>query len=216
MAYQAVIFDLDGTLLDTLGDLTDALNFALAAHALPQHREAEVRAWLGNGIRRLVESALPQGTDAALAEAVFSAFKQRYGEHYLDRTVPYPGMVALCDALQARGVKTALVTNKADFVAQRIYAALFAGVIPVAIGEQPGFAKKPAPDMVDEALRRLGCTRAQAVYVGDSEVDLQTARNSGLPCILVDWGFRDRAFLETLGNDVIVSSADALLEAICR
>lgn len=215
MSYSAVIFDLDGTLLDTLGDLTDALNFALCAHALPQHGEPDVRAWLGNGIRRLVESAVPPGTPPALTDAVFEAFKLRYGEHYLDRTVPYPGMVALCRALQARGIPTALVTNKADFVAQRIYVALFAGVIPVAIGEQPGFAKKPAPDMVDEALRRLGCGRQRAVYVGDSEVDLLTAQNSGLPCILVDWGFRDRSFLETLGSHPIVSTADELLRAIC-
>ena len=215
MRFEAVIFDLDGTLLDTLGDLTDAVNFALKRHGLPLRSEREIRAFLGNGIRQLVRCAVPAGTEDVLTEAVFAAFKERYGTHYLDRTVPYPGILPLCEALRQRGLRTALVTNKAEFVAQQIYRALFADVIPVAIGEQPRFAKKPAPDMVDEALRRLGCTREHAVYVGDSEVDLQTAKNSGLPCILVDWGYRDRTFLQTLGNGAPVSTPEALLAAIC-
>ena len=214
MRYRAVIFDLDGTLLDTLGDLTDALNYALGQYGLPQRAEREVRSFLGNGIRRLVECAMPKGAEPAQTDAVFASFRARYGAHYLDRTVPYPGIPELLAALKARGVPAALVTNKADFVAQHIYRALFAELLPVAIGEQPCYAKKPAPDMVDAGLRQLGCTREGAVYVGDSEVDLQTAKNSGLPCILVDWGFRDRAFLETLGNDVIVSTPEALLEAL--
>lgn len=214
MSYKAVIFDLDGTLLNTLGDLTDAVNYGLARAGLPLRTEEEVMAFLGNGIRRLVECAVPAGTAAAQIDAVFADFRDRYSRHYLDKTVPYPGMVELCEKLQRRGVKTALVTNKTDPVAQRIYNACFRAVMPVAIGEQPRFAKKPAPDMVEEALRQLDVDKSDAVYVGDSEVDLQTAQNSGLPCILVDWGFRSREFLASLGNDVIVSTTEALLEAI--
>ena len=210
MAYKAVIFDLDGTLLNTLGDLTDAVNYGLARAGLPLRAEQEVMAFLGNGIRRLVERAVPAGTAAAQTDAVFADFRDCYSRHYLDKTAPYPGMVALCEKLQKRGVKTALVTNKTDPVAQEIYNACFRAVMPVAIGEQPRYAKKPAPDMVEEALRQLDADKSEAVYVGDSEVDLQTAKNSGLPCILVDWGFRSRSFLETLGNDIIVSSPEAL------
>lgn len=213
--YDYVIFDLDGTLLNTLGDLSDAVNYALARRGLPQRSEAEISAFLGNGIRRLVECAVPAGTSLSVTDAVFADFRSRYSAHYLDRTVPYPGVLALLDELKRRGIPAALVTNKADAVAQSIYRALFAEVLPVAIGEQPRYAKKPAPDMVDAALAQLGGSRARAVYVGDSEVDLQTARNSGLPCILVDWGYRDRAFLETLGSRPIVSTAKELLAAIC-
>ena len=215
MRYEAAIFDLDGTLLNTLGDLADAVNYGLSRAGLPLRREDEVMAFLGNGIRRLVECAVPEGTPLSVTDRVFDDFRDRYSKHYLDRTVAYPGMPELLGRLRARGVKAAMVTNKTDPVAQEIYRALFADVLPVAIGEQPRYAKKPAPDMVEAALAQLGCSKAQAVYIGDSEVDLQTARNSGLPCILVDWGFRPRAFLETLGNDVIVSSPEALETAIC-
>ena len=210
MSYKAVIFDLDGTLLNTLGDLTDAVNYGLARAGLPLRTEEEVMSFLGNGIRRLVECAVPAGTAVEQTDAVFDDFRDRYSRHYLDKTVPYPGMVALCQKLQKCGVKTALVTNKTDPVAQEIYKACFRAVMPVAIGEQPRYAKKPAPDMVEEALRQLGAEKSEAVYVGDSEVDLATAKNSGLPCILVDWGFRKRSFLETLGNDPIVSTPEEL------
>ena len=215
MRYQAVVFDLDGTLLNTLGDLTDAVNYGLSQAALPLRSEGEIMSFLGNGIRYLVECAMPAGSSLELTDRVFAAFREYYGTHYLVKTAPYPGMTALLGELRARGVKTALVTNKVNAIAQEIYSALFREVMPLAIGEQPRYAKKPAPDMVEAALSQLCCTKDAAVYVGDSEVDLQTARNSGLPCILVDWGFRSRAFLEKLGNDCIVSTPKELLGAIC-
>lgn len=214
MSYTAVIFDLDGTLLDTSGDLTDAVNYALTRHGLPERTPAEVRSFLGNGIRRLVECAVPESADPALTDRVFEDFRAYYGAHYLVKTRPYPGMVTLAAKLRDLGIRTALVTNKADAIAQDIYDATFRAVIPVAIGEQPRYRKKPAPDMVEAALAALGCEKAEAVYVGDSEVDLATAQNSGLPCILVDWGFRSRSFLETLGNDVLVSTPEELLEQL--
>lgn len=214
MAYKAVIFDLDGTLLNTLGDLTDAVNVGLKQQGLPQRTEAEVMTYLGNGIRRLVECAMPDGASPAQTDAVFDAFRAHYATHYLVKTAPYAGITELLAALKERGVQTALVTNKSDPIAQDIYNACFRDVLPVAIGEQPRYAKKPAPDMVEAALRKLGAEKSEAVYVGDSEVDLATAQNSGLPCILVDWGFRSRSFLETLGNEVIVSTPQELLEAL--
>ncbi len=214
MAYRAVIFDLDGTLLDTLGDLHAAVNTALRSEGFPERSEREVMAFLGNGIRRLMQQAVPGGTDEARFERAFEAFKSCYSRHYLEKTRPYPGIPALLQELKRRGIRTALVTNKADAVARDIYNATLRDVLPVAIGEQPSYRKKPAPDMVDEALRRLGCGREGAVCVGDSEVDLQTAKNSGLPCILVDWGFRSRSFLETLGCESIVSTPEQLLEQL--
>ena len=215
MAYTAAIFDLDGTLLNTVGDLADAVNFGLSNAGLPLHSETEIMSFLGNGVRRLVECAVPEGTELSVTDRVFADFSARYSRHYLDKTVPYPGMPELLGELKNRGVKAAMVTNKTDPVAQEIYRALFQDVLPVAIGEQPRYAKKPAPDMVEAALEQLGCDKSGAVYIGDSEVDLQTARNSGLPCILVGWGFRSMEFLQTLGNDVIVSSPEELLAAIC-
>ena len=213
MGYKTVLFDIDGTLLDTLDDLTAAVNFALAAHGFPLRTKREVRSYLGNGLRMTVRRAVPAGTVEETAMAVYGTLCPYYAAHALDATRLYPQAEAALNALAEAGVQVGVVSNKADFAVQTLHGRFFAGRSALSIGERPGCRRKPAPDMVDLALSLLGADRTRTVYVGDSEVDAQTAENSGLPCILVDWGFRDRAQLEPLGWPV-VSDAEALCRAI--
>jgi phosphoglycolate phosphatase len=215
MAYTSVIFDMDGTLLDTLEDLCISINHALALHGLPERERANTRRNLGNGMDYLVEHSVPQDTPPELVTQVGEDFRAHYALHASDHTRPYPGVLELLDTLEARGVRTAVVSNKGDFAVQELVRDLFAGRFGCAMGEHDGLARKPAPDMVYAAMRELGVSREGCVYVGDSEVDLATARNSQLPCISVSWGFRDRDELVEAGATTIVSSCDELLAAIC-
>lgn len=198
--YKTYIFDLDGTLLNTLGDLAAATNHALRQFGMPEHSVDDIRRFVGNGIRLLMERAVPDGADNPRFEACFDTFRQYYMEHSLDTTAPYDGIIPLIRALKRRGSRMAVVSNK-FYAATRELVAHFFPEIPVAVGEHEaeGIRKKPAPDTVDEAFRLLGVGKDEAVYVGDSDVDLATARNSGLPCISVLWGFRDRQFLASHG-----------------
>lgn len=206
---KAVVFDLDGTLLDTLGDLTDAVNWALARNGLPQRSEREVRAYLGNGVKRLMECAVPDGAANACFDAAFADFKEYYVSHCLDRTCPYPGIDGMLATLAARGLRLAIVSNKLQAGVTELHRRFFAGTVEVAIGEHDGVCRKPAPDMVELALRRMGVEAADAVYVGDSEVDVATARASHLPCVAVLWGFRDRDDLVAAGaHDIVATPAD--------
>lgn len=214
MKPEAVIFDLDGTLVDTLDDLTSAVNHALASAGLPASTRTAVRANTGNGIRRLIAGSCPEGTEEKVELAVFEEFKRRYAEHDLDETAPYPGIVELLDALEAAGMRMAVVSNKADFAAQRIVEALLPGRFGAVLGERAPYARKPAPDMVDAVLAALGATREQAVYVGDSEVDAATAAACGIPCILCSWGFRDRDRLSSLEHIAVVDTPGELIGAI--
>ena len=210
--YKVFIFDLDGTLLDTLQDLANAVNYALRQHAMPEHSIDDVRRFVGNGVRLLMERAVPDGAGNPQFEAAFSTFRQYYLEHSLDTTRPYDGIPELLRALRQRGCRLAVVSNKMMAATQELCAHFFPE-IEVAIGEHEaeGIRKKPAPDTVCEALRQLGCDKQGAVYVGDSDVDILTARNSGLPCISVLWGFRDRDFLTTHGAATFVSHPSELL-----
>ena len=214
--YQTVIFDLDGTLLYTLDDLHAAVNHALAACGYPLREKAEVRRFLGRGIRNLMEQAVPAGTEGDAFEAAFASFRTYYAQHSLDRTRPYDGIPDLLQTLKARGIASGIVSNKVDSAVQALYARFFADSVRLAVGERPGVRRKPAPDAVLEALRQLHAPAEQAVYVGDSEVDAQTAANAGLPCILVDWGYRDRAELLRLDARAVVSSPEALAKALCE
>lgn len=197
--YDTVIFDLDGTLLDTLADLTDAVNYALREFKMPERTIDEVRRFVGNGVRRLMELAVPDGFSNPLFEDVFAKFKEYYGVHCNDKTKAYDGVLALLKELKDEGYALAIVSNKLDSAVKELSEIYFEGVVKVAIGEKTGVAKKPAPDTVYEALRELGMPKESAVYVGDSEVDVMTAKNAGLPCISVLWGFRDEAFLREQG-----------------
>ena len=209
MRYDTIIWDLDGTLLDTLEDLAAAANAALAAFGHPARSLEEIRAMVGNGVSNLILRALPEDRkeDHAGALAVFRAC---YGEHYADATRPYPGIIALLDELCARGAAMAVVSNKLDAVTKALCEKNFGGRIVAVVGDQPGLPRKPAPDSVELALRQLGRDKARAVYVGDSEVDIATARNAGLPCISVGWGFRPAQVLYAAGAKEIIPDAAAL------
>ena len=209
--YGTYIFDLDGTLLDTLDDLTDAVNAALASNHMPRRLKEEVRRMVGNGVRVLIQRAVPEETPRLLFEKVFDDFRQYYKVHALDKTTPYDGIVRMIDELKQRGCRMAVVSNKM-MAATQLLVGRFFPEIRVAIGEHEdeGIRKKPAPDTVFEALRRLGVSTDNAVYVGDSDVDIMTAQNSGLPCISVLWGFRDKEFLASHGATVFAASPEEL------
>ena len=213
MSYQTYIFDLDGTLLDTLGDLAASVNYAMRTHGLPEHSVDEVCRFVGNGVRRLMERAVPGGAAHPAFEAAFATFRRHYMEHSLDTTRPYEGIPEMLQELKRRGRHTAVVSNKFDAATKELCRHFFPDTIDVAVGEHEaeGIRKKPAPDTVLQALSQLGVGQEGAVYVGDSDVDIQTARNSGLPCISVLWGFRDREFLLAHGAETFVSQPLELL-----
>lgn len=191
-----VIFDLDGTLLDTLEDLTDAVNFALTQCGCPERSIDEVRRFVGNGIRKLIERAVPGDASEELTDRVYAYFKEFYDSHCMDKTRVYQGVSELIGELGKRGCHMAIVSNKADHAVKELNRHFFAPEIQVAIGSTETGKKKPEPDLVWQALDELGSSKEEAVYIGDSDVDLATAVNAGLPCISVLWGFRERSFLE--------------------
>ena len=209
---NTVIFDLDGTLLDTLEDLSDSVNFALESHALPQREKSEIRLFLGNGIRNLVEKSVPQGTPECVFEEVFKTFKSYYMLHCLDKTKPYEGIAELLCDLKRKGYKMAIVSNKVHSAVQELRNRFFADTIDVAIGESAGIRRKPSPDSVLEAIKLLGSNKKSTIYVGDSEVDFQTAQNACLPCISVLRGFRDKEFLEHCGANIYADSPKDILD----
>ncbi len=195
---NTVIFDLDGTLLDTLDDLAASVNHALRTHGLPQRSTQEIRRFLGNGIRNLMLQSTGGELDGEAFDKVFQAFRSHYVDHCLDTTRPYPGIMQLLDALRSRGVGMGIVSNKLQPAVAELNERFFKGRISQAIGESATVRRKPNPDAVLAALRNLGSDKDAAIYVGDSEVDLATAQNAGLRCALVTWGFRDEDFLRAL------------------
>lgn len=204
MKTKAVIFDLDGTLLDTLQDLHVSVNHALTQFGLPNRSKDEVRKFLGNGIRRLIELSVPEGYDAQCTENVLAEFRSYYLVHSLDNTCPYVGIEEMLDKCRTLGLRTAIVSNKLNPAVQELRHRFFAYNVDTAIGEISGIRRKPAPDMVLKVMADLGVSNEEAVYVGDSEVDLLTAKNASLPCIAVSWGFRGREFLEHQGATTII------------
>lgn len=210
MHYTSVLFDLDGTLLDTLGDLTAAMNRTLTRHGLPERTRQQMRAALGNGARRLMELSVPAGTDGALFETLLAEYNADYAAHCRIETAPYPGVDALLRQLHTQGRKLAIVSNKPDEAVRALRAEFFADTVPIAVGEKQGIRRKPAPDTLLTAMAQLGAERASTVYVGDSEVDIATARAAGLPCISVLWGFRDRDLLEQAGAQQFAANTGEL------
>lgn len=216
MKYKLVIFDLDGTILDTLDDLTDSLNNCLAKSKLPLRTKTEVESFLGNGIRRLVQCGVPEGTKKDITETVYHDFLQYYQAHCEDKTRPYDGILELLKLLRTNGFKTAVVSNKADAAVQKLCEKFFNGLFDVAIGERENVRKKPEPDSVNEVLKQLKVSCNDAVYIGDSEVDIQTAKNANMHCITVEWGFRKREFLLNNGAQDIVTCTKELYEKITK
>ena len=197
MKYDSVIFDLDGTLLDTLEDLADSMNYALSAHNMKVRTLDEIRAFVGNGMLNLAKKAVPEGTDEKTVNAVLATFKAHYADHSQDKTKPYDGIIPLLTSLKERGIPTAVVSNKGDYAVQLLMPKYFGDLIDVAIGELEGVARKPEPDTVHLAMKRMGVKNP--VYVGDSEVDVLTAKNAGIDGIFVTWGFRSKNELTEAG-----------------
>lgn len=212
--FDTIIFDLDGTLLDTLDDLMDATNYALKKMGWPARSRDEIRQFVGNGVAKLIERAVPPGTDPAEAAKALEIFTPYYDAHKQDKTAPYEGIPEMLSALKAKGLTLAVVSNKFDAAVKGLMPEYFPGLIDAAAGEAEaaGVPKKPHPAMVHGVLKSLNADPAQAVYVGDSDVDLQTAQNAELPCISVTWGFRDEDFLRSHGGTTFVHSPTQLAQ----
>ena len=209
--YKTAIFDLDGTLLDTLADLTNAVNYALTKHGLPERTAKEIRSFLGNGMVRLIELS---ANGAANAQEILAEFKSYYAVHSADETKPYEGIMEVLDALKQRGVKTAILSNKGDFAVQTLTKEYFGDLIDEAQGENEaqGVKRKPSPDGVYAIMERLGAKAEETVFIGDSEVDIRTAENAGVDCLAVTWGFRDKQELIENGGKTLVATPKELLQ----
>lgn len=213
--YRTVIFDLDGTLLNTLGDLTDAANFVCRKNGWPEHTEREICAMVGHGIPNLVKRFSPAGGQSSLMLAsTLHQFNTRYSAHNMDRTVPYDGIPDLLARLKDAGLRLAVCSNKADEFSRAIVEHYFPGVFDAVRGNLPGTPVKPDPGVVRELLDRLGADGADTLMVGDSSVDIQTGKNAGLRTCGVTWGFRSRESLAEAGADTLADTAEDLAAVI--
>lgn len=211
---HAVIFDLDGTLLNTLGDLRAATNHALEVRGLPPHSMEEIRQFVGNGIRLLICRAMPEGTPEAEIDAALDDFKAYYAAHIHDRTVPYDGIPQLLTALRKRGIQVAVLSNKIDSASQQLIEYFFPGKTDVVFGEHVGVPRKPDPTSCRMVMQQLDVQPEQVLYVGDSGTDMQTAKNAGLYAVGVTWGFRSKEVLLEYGADVLVHRPEQILQIL--
>ena len=207
MKYKAVIWDLYGTLLNTLDDLMNSVNYGLSAHGMPHITLEQTRRYVGNGVAKLVERAVPHGTDKETTEDVLKDFKTHYSVHSMDKTKPYKGMVELMTKLKNDGYSMAIVSNKLKEAVEELAEIYFPGLVDVAMGDTPDIPKKPEPDMIFKALELLNVGKDEAVFIGDSEVDVATGINSGMDMITVLWGFRDMEELKKAGAEVFAKNA---------
>lgn len=212
--YDTIIFDLDGTLLNTLEDLADSVNAALRMYGFPCRKVEEIRSFVGNGVARLMELSIPDGINNPNYEKCLEDFRSHYSINMQNKTDTYEGIMELLGQLSEENYKIAIVSNKFDNAVKELNKVYFEKYIKVAIGESEGVSKKPSPDTVFKALDELKSTADKAIYVGDSEVDVKTAKNSGVLCVGVTWGFRDREILEAKGADHIIDRPQELLEII--
>ncbi len=212
--YDTVIFDLDGTLLNTLEDLTDSVNYALGLYGFPCRRIDEIRSFIGNGAANLMGLSITGGFDNPHYEKCLADFRSHYSGNLQSKTGAYSGIMELLEQLSKEGYKLAIVSNKFDTAVKNLNQVYFGEYIKVAIGESEGVSKKPAPDTVHKALSELSAAADKAIYVGDSEVDAKTAKNSGIIFVGVTWGFRDREVLEQEGADYIIERPQELLKII--
>ncbi len=210
--YKAVIFDLDGTILDTLRDLTNSVNFALEAGNFPPRSADEVRSFVGNGVKNLILRALPDGKSDKQTDVTLSIFKEHYRTHCKDFTRPYDGIYELLCVLKNCGCSLAVVSNKVDYAVQALVKEYFGDIFDVVFGERDGVSRKPAPDSLFEVMGVLGVSVADVVYIGDSDVDILTAQNANIPCISVDWGFKSKEFLQECGAQSVASCVSDLYD----
>lgn len=205
---KAVIFDLDGTLLNTLDDLADSTNYALSRFGYPARTIEEVRQFVGNGVAKLIERAIPEGKNNPNFEKCLAIFKENYAQNMYNKTAPYNGIIEMLSNLKSKGIKIAVVSNKFDLAVKELCKKYFEGFIDFAAGENEaqGIKKKPAPDTVISVLNEFNFASEDAVYVGDSDVDIMTAKNSKMPCISVTWGFRDEKFLLENGATILINA----------
>ena len=211
---DAVIFDLDGTLTDTLEDLKNSVNYAVGLCGVAPYDLETVRSFIGSGAANLIRRALPENIEEEAFGKILSEFRNHYMEHVMDNTVAYPGIKELLAELKTKGLKLAVTSNKPDAGTKAIVDAIFPGVFDYVAGEKTGVPRKPEPDIVKIALGEMGAQ--SAVYVGDSDVDVFTAKNAELPCICVTWGFRDPDSLRAAGGDLLVSDAALIAEMVER
>jgi phosphoglycolate phosphatase len=207
-------FDLDGTLLDTLEDLRDAVNYALKKNNMPERTTDEVRRFVGNGVEKLMVRSVPDGKANPAFDMTFLDFRIYYGEHCKEHTRPYPGVLLLMKELAARGIRMAIVSNKIDSAVKELDREYFDGLTQAAIGEMEGVSRKPAPDTALKAMRELGVSAENTIYVGDSDVDIETAANAGIPCVSVTWGFRNAEFLREHGAELLIDHPLDLLSLL--
>lgn len=214
--YQTVIFDLDGTLLDTLEDLRDGVNYVMRREGYPERTLEEIRAFVGNGIHKLIERAVPHGLSCEKLEEVFEEFRRYYTAHCQLKTRPYDGITEVLEALKKKGIRLAIVSNKNDAAVKELAGEYFGAYIEqkAAIGEREGIGRKPSPDAVFEAMCLLGAKKETTLYVGDSEVDRETAKNAGLACVSVAWGFRDEELLQSLQPEYLIRKPKELLSIL--
>lgn len=212
--YKAVIFDLDGTLLDTLDDLANAVNFALREFSFPERTKEEVRSFIGNGVVKLMERSTPENTDSETQENCLDCFRKYYLEHMRDNTAPYEGIPALLKSLKDKGIKTAVVSNKLHSAVAGLCEEFFGCLIDEAFGVSEEKERKPSPVNVFKAMEKLSSDKENTVYIGDSNVDVETAHNASLKCIGVTWGFRNRENLVSYSCDFIADTTDELLRLI--
>lgn len=205
---KTVIFDLDGTLLNTLDDLADSTNYALSKFGYPTRTIDEVRQFVGNGVAKLIERAIPEGKNNPNFEKCLAIFKENYAQNMYNKTAPYNGIIEMLSNLKSKGIKIAVVSNKFDLAVKELCKKYFEGFIDFAAGENEaqGIKKKPAPDTVISVLNEFNFAPEDAVYVGDSDVDIMTAKNSKMPCISVTWGFRDEKFLLENGATILINA----------
>lgn len=212
MKYNTYIFDLDGTILDTLLDLANAVNFAMRSKGYPERTVDEVRSFIGNGIRVLIKRAVPQGTGDEDYEQALEIFTKYYLEHIADYTKPYDGIIDVINELKGKGCKTAVVSNKAHFAAQAVVKEFFGDIFDAVTGKKDEFPSKPEPDSLLYTIGLLGSEKEQCIYIGDSDVDVLTAHNAGLPCIGVTWGNRDEDVLLASGAEYIARTPSDILK----
>ncbi len=214
MSINTVIFDLDGTLLYTLEDLADSTNYALKFFGYPERTIEEVKEFVGNGVSLLIERAIPDGKQNTNFENCLNMFKQHYSDNMYNKTKPYDGIIELLTSLKQQNYKIAVVSNKFDSAVKKLCEKYFFGLVDSAIGQKENISKKPSPDSVNEVISELNSDKENCIFVGDSEVDIQTAENAGIPCISVVWGYKSLDFLYKNGASMIVYSPEEILELI--